>query len=160
MIYLLHGEDDLSRREAVKTLLPAIGSDDYLEVSTFEGGRDVQEIIQACNTLPFLAGRRYVLLRNFIAANTRRGRGEADDEGAPPEDVVDKKRPVQVLRDYLPSLPESTVLVLEEAGKAPANSVLVKYARANGEEREFRPLIGADLSKWIRAQFEARQTPV
>lgn len=163
MIYLLHGEDDLSRREAVKALLPPAGSNDELEVSVFEGSADVQEVIQACNTLPFLSGKRYVLLRNFIAANTRRGKGVAEDgedSADQPEESRDKKRPVQTMRDSLPNMPDTTVLVLEESGKAPANSVLVKYVKANGQEREFQPLIGAELSKWIRSQFEARRTPV
>ncbi len=161
MIYLFHGEDDLSRREAVKGLLPAAGSDEYLEVSTFEGAADVQDIIQACSTLPFLVDRRYVLVRNFIAANTRRGKGADDAEGGEEAEAAqDKRRPVQVLRDYLPNLPETTVLILEEAGKAPANSVLTKYAKAHGDEREFKPLQGADLQRWIRGQFDARQTPV
>jgi DNA polymerase III subunit delta len=162
VVYLFHGEDDLSRREAVKALLPATGSDDYLEVSMFDGAADVQEIIQACNTLPFLAAKRYVLLRNFIAGNTRRGKGSDDEDGdaADSEQVHDKRRPVQVLRDALADLPDTTVLILEESGKAPANSVLVKYAKANGEEREFRPLQGADLQRWIKGQFEARKAPV
>jgi DNA polymerase-3 subunit delta len=160
VIYLFHGEDDLSRREAVKALLPAAGSDDYLEVSVFEGAADVQQIIQACNTLPFLAGKRYVLLRNFIAANTRRGKGEGEEEPAEAEQAPAGKRPPQALRDYLPNMPDSTVLVVEESGKAPANSVLVKYARAEGEEREFRPLQGAELTRWIRDQFETRHAPV
>jgi DNA polymerase-3 subunit delta len=163
VIYLLHGEDDLTRREAVKALLPAPGSADELEVSIFEGSADVQEVIQACNTLPFLSGKRYVLLRQFIAANTRRGKGASEgeeDAAQQPEEGPDRKRPVQALHDYLPNMPDSTVLILEERGKAPANSVLVKYARAHGEEREFQPLVGAELSRWIRAQFEARQTSV
>lgn len=160
MLYLFHGEDDLSRREAVKALLPAPGSDDSLEVSTFEGAADVQDIIQACSTLPFLTAKRYVLLRNFIAANTRRGKGGDDEEAAEPEPTADRKRPVQVLRDALPAMPESTVLIIEESGKAPANSVLVKYAKASGEEREFRPLQGAELSRWIRDQFEVRRMAV
>jgi DNA polymerase-3 subunit delta len=163
VIYLFHGEDDLSRREAVKALLPPPGCDEYLEVSLFEGAADVQEIIQACNTLPFLTGKRYVLLRNFIAANTKRGRSAEEEEEAPPaesEQAPAGKRPPQALRDYLPSLPETTELILEESGKASANSVLVKYVKANGQEREFQPLQGADLTRWIRGQFEARQTPV
>jgi DNA polymerase III subunit delta len=161
MLYLLHGEDDLTRREAVKALLPARDSDEYLEVSVFEGAVDVQEIIQACSTLPFLTAKRYVLLRNFISANTRRGKNADDgDEPTDADQPPDRKRPVQTLRDALPGLPETTVLILEESGKAPANSVLVKYVKANGEERELRPLQGADLSRWIRGQFEARQTPV
>ena len=164
MLYLLHGEDDLSRRDGVKALLPPAGSDEYLEVSVFEGAADVQDVIQACSTLPFLTARRYVHLRNFIAANTKRGRAAAGDEDQDepqePDQPAARKRPVQALRDYLPDMPESTILILEEAGKAPANSVLVKYAKANGEEREFRPLQGAELGRWIRQQFEARETPV
>jgi DNA polymerase III subunit delta len=164
VIYLLHGEDDLSRREAVKALLPPPGSDEYLAVSIFEGAAEVQAIIEACSALPFLSEKRYVLLRNFIAANTRRGKASAGDDDEPPpdqvEDIADKKRPVPRLRDALAGFPETTVLIVEESGRAPANSVLVKYVKANGEEREFRPLMGADLMRWIRAQFEARQTPV
>ncbi|MBV8087333.1 MAG: DNA polymerase III subunit delta, partial [Chloroflexi bacterium] len=158
MIYLLHGEDDLSRREAVKELLPNPDSDQYLAVSIFEGASDVQAIFEAMNTLPFLSDKRYVLVRNFIAANTKRGRSTEDE--AEPEDEQPKQRPVQALRDALATMPETTVLIIEEAGKAPANSVLVKYAKANGEEREFRPLMGSDLARWIRGQFDARDTPV
>src|SRR5579884_2855002 len=86
MIYLLHGEDDLSRREALKALLPPPGSDDELAVSTFEGAADVQAVVEACNALPFLSERRYVHLRNFIAANTRRGKAAADEEEPAPEE--------------------------------------------------------------------------
>jgi len=165
VIHLIHGEDDLSRREAVKALLPPSDSDDYLGVSVFEGAADVQAVIEACNTLPFLSSKRWVLLRNFIAANTRRARKgmESDEDDRPSEgqdEMADKKRPVTVLRDYLPSMPETTVLIVEESGKAPAGSVLYKYAKAHGEERELRPLQGPDLAKWIRHQFELRQTPV
>ena len=161
MLYLYHGEDDLSRREAVKALLPPAGSDEALEATTFDGAADVQDVIQACMTLPFLTPKRYVLLRNFIAANTRRGKGSSDDEEpAEAEQPAAGKRPVQALRDALAAMPDSTVLIVEESGKAPANSVLVKYAKANGEEREFRPLQGAELTRWIRGQFEARQAAV
>jgi len=161
-MYLYHGEDDLTRREAVKGLLPAAGSDETMAVSMFEGGGDVRGILEACNTLPFLSARRYVHVRNFIAANTRRGKGVAgDDEGLPEEEPEGHtRRPIQVLRDYLPNLPETTVLILEESGKAPANSVLTKYAKQHGEEKEFRPLEGAQLMRWIEAQFALRETPV
>jgi len=161
VLYLFHGEDDLSRREAVKALVPAPGSDDYAAVSIFEGSTDVQAVIEACNTLPFLASRRCVLLRNFIAANSRRGKGQAGDEQPEDSDEPESKRkPMQLLRDYLPNMPDSTVLVLEERGKAPANSVLYKYAKQHGEEREFRPLQGSELMSWIRKQFDDRQTAV
>jgi DNA polymerase-3 subunit delta len=165
VIYLYHGEDDLTRREAVKALLPAPGSDEAMAVSTFEGNADPQAIVEACNTLPFLSERRYVHVRNLIAANTRRGKGAQNQEEDAEADEAEeeeqpKRRPIQVVRDYLPNLPETTVLILEEAGRAPANSVLTKYVKQHGEEKEFRPLEGASLTGWIEAQFAQRNTPV
>lgn len=163
-MYLLHGEDDLSRRQAVKSLLPAPDSDGWLAVSMFEGNADVSTIIEACNTLPFLAEHRYVLVRNFIAANTKRSKGaaaEADDPEPEEEAETGRRKPAMpALRDYLLSMPDTTVLILEEAGRAPASSVLYKYAKQHGEEREFRPLEGSQLTRWIQACFQERQTAV
>ena len=70
MIYLLHGEDDLSRREAVKALLPAPGSDEYLELSVFEGAADVQQIIQACSQ-PGRSRLIPLLMATFSSALTK-----------------------------------------------------------------------------------------
>src|SRR5205809_502748 len=83
-------------------------------------------------------GTRYVLLRNCRRGNARRGRGAEGEEAVPPEQPQERaptgKRPPRALRAFLPNLPQATVVALEESGKAPANSVLVKYARAEGEE--------------------------
>ncbi|MDE3074978.1 MAG: DNA polymerase III subunit delta [Chloroflexota bacterium] len=165
MIHLFHGEDALTRREAIKSVMPPPGSDGYAAVSIFEGQADVRGIIEACNALPFLAEKRYVLVRNFLTATGRRRRGvdgEGEDDGsdAATEEASGGPRPSQVLRDYLPRLPETTVLILEESGKVPATSVIYKFVKANGQERECRPLVGEELARWIRGQFAAREAPV
>ncbi|MGH2366177.1 MAG: DNA polymerase III subunit delta [Chloroflexota bacterium] len=164
MIHLLHGEDALSRSRAVKELLPAPGSDAYAGVTLFEAPVEVQRIVEACRALPFLADTRYVLVRNFISFTTRRRRAGGESDEAPASDAdgepASGPRPAQQLRDVLPDFPSSTELVLEESGKVPATSVLYKYARSHGEEREFRPLVGEDLLRWIRQQFAERQASV
>ncbi|MHB8619921.1 MAG: DNA polymerase III subunit delta [Chloroflexota bacterium] len=167
-MYLLHGEDHLRRREAVKQIMPAPGSDEYAGVSTFDAPVDVQAIVEAASALPFLTSRRYVLVRNLIQGGGRHGgsrrtkgvAGDDEPDEGPSDEPREGKSPAQRLRDALPNLPDTTTLVMEEAGKVPASSVIYKYARGHGEEREFRPLQGGELAGWIRDRFSAGETPV
>ena len=88
-VLLFEGEEEQMKQDALaalrKTLLPA-GMEEMNEMVL--DNPETDQVIAAAETLPFLADRRLVILRDHPAVT---GRGEADDR----------------LAAYLPSVPSS-----------------------------------------------------
>ncbi|MBR3258591.1 MAG: DNA polymerase III subunit delta [Eggerthellaceae bacterium] len=70
--YFFIGEDALKRgvlEDRLKSRIAAMGDIDF-NFAAFDGGRNTaEEVIAACETLPFLSDYRYVLLRNADSLN-------------------------------------------------------------------------------------------
>ncbi|GAB4440267.1 MAG: DNA polymerase III subunit delta [Anaerolineae bacterium] len=146
--YLLHGDDDLTLREEVARLRArlAAGADPTTAEmnTTLLDGREatLAEVRGACETMPFLAARRLVIVEGMLA----NARSEV----------------VQALADYLPTLPPWARLVFVEPKRLPDSHALVKLARTHesGFERAFDP--PSNAVGWIRkraAQYGAEITP-
>ena len=125
--YLLYGEEAYLRQDYRNRLCRALSpDDDEMNFSRFTGKDiDVQEVISLCETMPFLASRRVVLLENsgFF------------------------KKACDELADYLKNLPDYLVLIFNEA-EADKRGRLYKAVKAGGRVVEF-PLLRADrLEKW------------
>src|SRR5712692_3751235 len=89
MFYLLHGDDEFTSREHLKKLRQQ-GNFEYNQ-DTFHGGEvDLATITAACNTLPFLAEQRLVVIEGL--PKKRRG----DDPFSTPGD---ESVPAQVSTD-------------------------------------------------------------
>ena len=92
-VLLFEGEEEQMKQDALsalrKALLPA-GMEEMNEMVL--DNPETDQVIAAAETLPFLADRRLVILRDHPAVT---GRGEADDR----------------LVSYLPSVPSSAVLL-------------------------------------------------
>ncbi len=124
--YLLYGEEAYLRQDYRNRLCRALNPDDEMNFARFTGKDiDVQEVISLCETMPFLASRRVVLLENsgFF------------------------KKACDELADYVKSLPEYLVLIFNEE-EADKRGRLYKAVKAAGRVAEF-PLLRADrLEKW------------
>lgn len=128
-VYLMHGEEEYVKDSALKALKDTL--DDVsreLNFQTFEEAT-AEEIISACEMLPFFAERRIVICRSI------------------PTDSEGKK-----LAEYLPSMPDSTLLVFFIRGKAKETLAIVKAIKSKGTVVEFSKCTPQDAIKWVIQQ--------
>lgn len=150
--YIFHGDDSISRDEALARMKAALGDDGDLNCSQFDGATSsVPEVLAAVKSLPFLADKRLVIARGLVSHITRRGAGQAG------------KSATDRLIAELPDLPDFARLVLVEDGLLSEKNRLLKAARAqdNGYIRAFaKP---QNLTRWIgeraKSEYAAEITP-
>ncbi len=147
MLHILYGEDAYSRREALEAIRAGLGPADALitNTTTLDGaGLSVQQVMQACETMPFLSSHRLVIVEGLLGrfeerfGDKRRGR-----KGGASADAAEWA----TFAEYLPRVPPTTVAVLVD-GELKGNPLLRALAKA-AQVREFRPLQFAALLGWI-----------
>ena len=162
MYYVLHGEDEFTRSEAVAGLKSQIVKDGMgdLNITVLDGKNlDVQALINACNTIPFLTQRRMVVVQDFLQRHQPRGgRKRAKSLAAEGRDGEQSRQ----LLDYLPNLPPSTRLVFVESGSLKRGHPVLKAAESDeqGYIREFKIPQGSELRSWVRARAKAKSVDI
>jgi len=154
MWYVFHGEDELSRSEAILALKqrmdPVVAQ---WNTTVLDGrGLDLSELRSACDAVPFMGSLRLVIVNGAGALaegsdrpRHKRGEAHADDAFW------------QSLDGYLPQLPQSTELVFHEAQALSSGHPLLRLAEKHGGQVRAFPLpVGADLEQWIRCRAEAK----
>lgn len=126
-VYLLSGEELYLRQQYKQNLLKAFAVDaEDMNFSRFEGKQtDVKEIISLCETMPFFADYRVVLIENsgFF------------------------KNKCEELPDYIKNLPESVRLIFVEA-EVDKRSRMYKAVKAVGGAAEFGRQTEKTLMRW------------
>lgn len=126
-VYLLYGEEDYLKRMYRDKLKAAVLSDgDEMNYSYFEGkDTDVLQLREIADTLPFFSDYRIIIVENsglFKSANE--------------------------LSDYLPDMPDTTVLVFVEKEVDKRNK-LYKYVNKNGLAVEMKAMTGREMKSWL-----------
>ena len=149
MNYLLYGEDEFSIHEALSSLKDQVGTPDLRDVNITElVGADVSfdRLAATCDTVPFLAEKRLVIVRGLLSLIERappsRARATGRREGPP---ALDRWKG---LPEYLSRVPESTDLVLVEGRLTPSNPLL-SAIRAAVTTRTFPRPSPRELRQWI-----------
>ena len=93
-------------------------------------------LIAAAETLPFLADKRLVVVREHPALA---GKAEADER----------------LTEYMAHVPDSCVMVFLCRGKADARKKLYRAIQKHGAVVTFSPLSDVELNAWIIKAFSA-----
>ncbi len=172
MFYLLYGDDEFTSREHLKKLRQQ-GNFEFNQ-DTFHGGEvDFATITAACNTLPFLADQRLVVIEGL--PKKRRGDNPPPtpgDESAPAQVSTDtttsgkgnktKKGKKNTkgssesragfekrLAEYIPQVPDSSVLITLVDEVLDTNNPLLKAARAHGTVIQSTLPRGAALESWM-----------
>lgn len=174
MITLIHGPAELLRAEALAKIAAGVADDPELAALNTSrlDGRTVTlaELHNACDTLPFLAERRLVVVDNLLGRLAAPGKRKskntqpesAEDEAAaqeaePPEDA---KGQVKAFLAYLGQTPASTQLVLLEPNTAsgPGLRRVQELARSNQAQVILceKPRKN-DLPDWIRRRARLRE---
>src|SRR5579883_2848961 len=163
MFYLLHGNDEFTCREQLKKLKR---EEDYGYNQDFYTGGEVSLITltATCNTFPFLTEKRLVVLEGL----PKRKRGEeASDSEARAEQAEKPKKGKKGkastetragfekgLAEYIPQMPESTVLIVLVDEELSASSPILKAAQQHGKVIQCTLPKGQAIEGWIvkRAQ--------
>lgn len=140
--YILHGQDELTRSETLDSLKARLGSPELIELNTtvFDGARvTLAELKNTCDTIPFLAQRRMVIVRGLLKRLTSPGK----------KDSAWQKKYREDLAEYLPRLPETARLIFVEAEQLPGNHSILRLAEKDdlGYVRLFAP--PKDLVGWV-----------
>ncbi len=138
MFYIFHGDDAHSIEKTLAGLQAKQGDPAMLDLNTarFDGRRvTLSELQHACDSVPFLAKIRLVIVHDLFSA---------------------KPEFADALLDYLPNLPEATRLVFIESKELPANHPAVKLATASekGYVKSFSRPEGGKLESWIRKRVK------
>src|SRR5690242_17698847 len=153
MLQIFYGPDSFSRAEALAALRRSLDDDGMLATNTaiFDGkGVKPDELFAACDTVPFLAAHRLVLVEGLLAAQEGRARrpraGRSRASAAEP--ASGEGSPWAALPEYAPRLPPTTELVLIE-GELRADNWLLAALRETAALRQFPPLGHDDLQRWV-----------
>lgn len=135
--YIFYGEDEFTRSETVADLRHRMGELGELNTISLDGRSvTLDELRRACETVPFLADRRLVIVTSLLTRLTH-GKERGFQEG---------------LLLLLQALPDTTRLVFVEDGDLPEDHPVLKFAagRKEGFVRRFVPPSQEALPGWIQ----------
>lgn len=135
MFYVFHGDDTHSQQETLADLIAKMGDPAMIELNTtrFPESVRIDQLRQACSSLPFLSGRRLVIVEGALSGNMSQAF-------------------IEQLLEYLPQLPDTTRLIFLESQSLPGSHPLLKFAEAeeNGYAKAFVRPEGRALDQWVR----------
>ncbi len=163
MFYILHGDEEFTRSEELaklKAQMARSGMGD-LNITVLDGRKvELAELINVCNTMPFLTDRRMVIVENLLQRFEPRERSEdasSTTASSPKESEYAAK-----LGAYLEQLPPFTRLIFVENKLLSRNNPILKKAqgRQDSHIREFSPLAAEALPDWVRSRATAKRISV
>lgn len=150
MLYIFYGRDTFSLRRALAKLKASLDADGMLESNTsLLDGRQIspEELMAVCDTVPFLAAQRLVIVEGLLSRFEASGRGgRRRDKSAPGEEGLG---PWRTLPEYVERLPSTTTLVLVDEDISPANPLLAAL-KPRAEAQHFPPLHPREVPAWIQ----------
>jgi DNA polymerase III subunit delta len=165
MFYLLHGNDEFTCREHLKKLTQQ-GNFEYNKDTYMGGGVDLITIIATCNTFPFLSDQRLVILEGL--PKRRRGEDPGEEKQTSEKSSKTKKGKKgsknrsesragfeKGLAEYIPQLPETTVLIVLADEELTSSSALLKAAAAHGKVIQCTLPRGVAVETWINKKAKS-----
>ncbi|MDX1522025.1 MAG: DNA polymerase III subunit delta [Anaerolineae bacterium] len=144
MLYLFHGPDDFSHAEKIAALKNTLGDPTTADMNAtvLEGpGLTLSDIRHHADAMPFLAPRRLVIIRNYLAG------------------LAKKTEVLEALIDYVQHLSPTTDLILVEPDTLDRRHPLLKIANEIGEVH-FAGLDRKNLHPWIMKRAETLDTAI
>ena len=157
MLHILFGEDDYSRNEALGEIKKSIGDPASLMPNTtvLEGAKVTPEQLRAaCDTVPFLAEKRLVIVEGLLERFEPKGRPRKKKSSRQNNHAEDPQPIVQSCKNP----PPFTELIIIGGDVKPANPLLLALA-PSAKVQKFPLLKGDALTRWIK-QRVALQTKV
>ena len=142
MIRVLHGEDELSRSEALARIRASAGPEEVRDPNTtvFEGRAiKLEEVIGAGQVVPFMADRRVVIVYGVLTRMQKRDKSLGDGW--------------RDLAESLGELPATTEMVFVEETSLRENGIALKSVGPSASVQEFRRKQRGELEIWVRDRF-------
>jgi DNA polymerase-3 subunit delta len=142
-LYILFGPDDFSLEERLRELKKEWDDEESLAINTtlFEARQlSLDQLANACNTLPFLGQKRLVIVEGLLTCFESRGTGHQPSW-----------EEWRALVDYVDRMPSTTVLVLTD-GKIGRGNPLLKSLSSKAVVQGFLLLRGTRLGQWLRSR--------
>ncbi len=138
-IYVLWGVQNYQRNRYVKALTGIFAAaGDTMNVTHFSGRKiDIKEVLALADTMPFLAEKRVIVL----------------------EDTDLFSKACEELADYIPNIPESTVMIFSEE-KIDMRLKQSKAVKSTGCIAEFGNLSEESLRDWIIKRLGKEHRPI
>lgn len=150
MLYILLGEDDFSITQSLDEIKRGLGDQALLatNTSTFDGQKlSLNELKGVCETAPFLAEKRLVVIQGLLERFESRGRPRRQKKTANRGGAEGSKS----FAAALGNIPESTILVLLD-GRIKSTNPLLKLLSSQAEVRSFPVLRDVRLRQWIERE--------
>lgn len=155
MLHILIGEDDYSLHQALGDIKKSLGDPASLMPNTtvLEGGKvTTEQLRSACETVPFLADKRLVVIEGLLERFAPKGRGKKKKSPRQPDQAEDYRPIVESLKN----LPPFTELVIIGGNVKSTNPLLLELSSL-AKVRRFPMLKHDELMRWIE-QRVALQT--
>jgi len=134
-IYLFYGEEEYVKEQALAQIVKSFFPDGMLEfnLNVIDAGvKDVNDIINACDTLPFLVSKKLVLVKGFPMAAAKK-----------------QNLQVEKLINYLAHIPPTTCLIFFNRGQIDMRVSIFSAIKKHGKIVEFSLLKSEDIQKWL-----------
>jgi len=148
-LYILWGQDDYSLGESLEEIKRGIGNQALLaaNTTTLDGQQmTLDQLRTVCETLPFLAERRLVIVKGLLERFEPRGKSSRRKKITR---VTNHQNEYKSLGAYISKLPDSTILVLIGSRIASKNPLLSELS-ARAKVKSFPLLRGTRLRQWIQ----------
>ena len=141
--FIFHGKDEFTQAETLSQLKSGLGDPAMVDLNTtLFDGRTVRlgELMQVCDTIPFMAEKRLVIVEGLLEHLGGKGREKERD----------------ALLEYLPQLPPTTRLALVERNTLSSKNRFIKLAQSSqmGYEKSFQVPQRVGLERWIVKRVE------
>ena len=155
MLYVLYGEDDFSRQQALDEIKSTIGDETALVTNTtvLEGQQaTIDQLRTVAEAMPFLAERRLVIIQGLLERFESRTKSGRRKKAA---GVSGRQNEYQSLAGYMVTVPDSTVVVLVD-GKISNKNPLLNSLLTKAKVKTFRLLDKEKLIQWINNRVAGR----
>ena len=159
MYYIFHGDEEFTRSEEVAKLKAQILRDGMgdLNITVLDGRKaSLDDIIAACDTLPFFTNRRLILVEGFLQ------RLDPPERGGDKVDSVAEDELAGKLAAYLKRLPPTArLLFVERAPLSPKNPILrAAQETKDAYVREFKTPSEGELQSWVQRRAKEKGTSI
>ncbi|MFC1993028.1 DNA polymerase III subunit delta [Chloroflexota bacterium] len=151
MLYILNGQDDFSLRQSLEEIKRSIGDPELLatNTTTLDGQQlTIDQLRPVCETLPFLAEKRLVIVSGLLERFEPRGKAGRKKKTT---QATNQQNGYKSFNDYVVKIPENTVLVLID-GRIGNSNPLLRGLLDKAVVKVFPPLRDAKLRQWIQKQ--------
>jgi len=148
LLYILSGQDDFSLTQSLEEIKREIGDQTVLvgSVTTLDGQQvTLEQLRPLCETVPFLAGKRLVIIRRLLERFEVKGRSSRQKKTT----RTGRQDEYKSLGTYIGKIPDSTVVVLLES-KIANNNPLFRELADKAVVKSFPLLRDAQLRQWLR----------